>query len=134
MFKKNKQTKTTKNAPRSLSFFLSGQSSRCKKLISMIGLLSCLHFSRLGKYCVHGVLFHLLFLDGKCLAPTFLPWEKPIHWCSKICCSWCLFHTQCSCLAVNVSFHSLPCLGTYACVNIKIFLGCEMCLTSSRKQ
>ena len=48
-----------------------------------VGLLSWLHFSHLGKYCVHGVLSHPFFLDGKYLAPTFLQWEKPFHWCSK---------------------------------------------------
>ena len=30
-----------------------------------VDLLSWLHFSHLGKYCVHGVLSHPFFLDGK---------------------------------------------------------------------
>ena len=39
-------------------------------------LLSCLHFSRMGKLCVHGVFLHTGFPWWENLAPTFLPWGK----------------------------------------------------------
>ena len=65
------------------------------------------------------------FLDGKLniLHPLSCNGKKNLFIGAqkRTCCSWCLIHTQCSCLAVNVSFHSLPCLGTCACVNIKYF-------------
>ena len=80
MFRKNKQTnKTTKMYPDHWVFFSFQANLRGAK----VGLLSWLHFSHLGKYCVHGVLSHPFSLMENILRPLSCNGKKPFHWCSK---------------------------------------------------
>ena len=63
--------KNIEKKKKNTSFFTSFLDNlKSLKLISL-GLPSCLHFSRLGKYCVHGVFLHTNFPWWKNFAPDF---------------------------------------------------------------